>query len=331
MHTLADHYFSSILDYLQTQGIDSSTALKAIGFTEFSRQHSQQLAPRISLQSYNALLVYGQKVLNDALFGFTLGMRIRPADYGILGYLIESSDTLSSAIKALLNYDSLVADIGKAQFLQTADTATVRWHAHPHCNEQVVLRNMTAWVSVIRQLINASLCPSSISFIHNWPKRHTQQLEAWFKCPVISGAAHNQINFPSSYLNLAFKTDNAIVNATFKQLSQQQLSRFKSQQCLTEKVKQLLIAKTTLQNCQLIAVASALNVTPRTLQRHLKKQHVTFAQLLEQERKNRSHTLIGTLPLSELANLLGFKDQSSFNRAFLRWHHCTPTQFLKRK
>ena len=331
MHTLADHYFSSILDYLQAQGISTKTALHAISFDEFSNQRTHQLAPRISLNSYNALLVYGKKTLNDPLFGFTLGQQIRTADYGVLGYLIESSDNLSSAIKALLSYDSLVADIGKAKFELNTDTATIRWIAHQSCNEHVVLRNMTAWVSVIRQLINLTLSPSSISFTYNWLPSQRRALESWFKCPVKSSAEYNQISFPSHYLTLPFKTDNAIINSTFKQLSEQQLSNFKSQQCIDDKVNQLLTAKTTLQNCNLICIANALNLTPRTLQRRLKQQDLTFAQLLEKERKKRADTLIASMPLADLSNILGFKDQSSFNRAFLRWHKCSPLQFIKYK
>ncbi|CAM2792173.1 AraC family transcriptional regulator ligand-binding domain-containing protein [Pseudoalteromonas distincta] len=331
MHTLADHYFSSILDYLQAQGISAETALHAINFDEFSNQHIHQLAPRISLNSYNALLIYGEQSLNDSLFGFTLGQQIRTADYGVLGYLIESSDNLSSAIKALLSYDSLVADIGKAQFELNNDTAIVRWVAHKSCNEHVVLRNMTAWVSVIRQLINLTLSPSSISFTYNWLPSQRRVLESWFKCPVKSSAEYNQISFPSYYLTLPFKTDNAIINSTFKQLSEQQLSNFKSQQCISDKVNQLLTAKTTLQNCNLIAIANALNLTPRTLQRRLKQQDLTFAQLLEKERKKRTNTLIGNTPLIELTNILGFKDQSSFNRAFYRWYGHSPSKYLGKK
>ncbi|TMS60533.1 hypothetical protein CWB83_20730, partial [Pseudoalteromonas sp. S1691] len=58
-HTLADHYFSSNLDYLQTKGIDSNTALRASGFTEFSLQLSQILARRRCFQSFNGIVVNG--------------------------------------------------------------------------------------------------------------------------------------------------------------------------------------------------------------------------------------------------------------------------------
>ena len=56
MKTLADHYFSSSLDYLETLGLDSQRVLSAIKFNEYHNIKTQQLSPRISLDSYNSLL-----------------------------------------------------------------------------------------------------------------------------------------------------------------------------------------------------------------------------------------------------------------------------------
>ena len=329
MKTLADHYFSSCLDYLQSTGLDSQEILTAIEFDEYTNKQTQQLAPRISLKSYNALLSYAQQTLNDSLFGFELGKQIRTADFGVLGYLIESSTNLASAITALLSYDSLVANIGRAEFEQQQTLCKVTWLADPQCSPQAVLRNMTAWVSVIRQLLNPQLSPSCVYFTAHFSDSELQQLAQWFNCPVKAGANFNQVEFPSSYLTLPFKTDNSQINAVLKQMSEQQLSQFKSQQLLTEKINHILMAKYDLQDCSLSRTASALNMTPRTVQRHLKQENTNFAALLEQEQKRRLLTYIPHYSLSSIATMLGFNDQSSFNRAFKRWYQCSPRQFIK--
>jgi AraC-like DNA-binding protein len=331
MNTIADHYFSSSLDYLETLGLDSQGVLSAINFNEYNNKKTQQLSPRISLASYNSLLEHAQYTLNDPLFGFKLGQQIRTADFGVLGYLVESSDNLASAISALLSYDSLVADIGKAQFEHQKDIAVIRWVPNPICSSQVVLRNMTAWVSVIRQLLDPELSPRKICFTHPWAQTEKNILANWFNCSIETNAKYNQIIFPSSYLALPFKTDNIQVNLVLKQTSEQQLSRFKSQQLLTEKINHILMAKNDLENCSLILTASALNMTPRTVQRHLKREQTSFAYLLECERKRRLLLYVGKYPLSTIANKLGFNDQSSFNRAFKRWYGSSPLYYLKHK
>ncbi|XQF92433.1 AraC family transcriptional regulator ligand-binding domain-containing protein [Pseudoalteromonas espejiana] len=330
MHTLSDYYFSSILDFLQSQGLNAQNVLSAISFNEYVDKNNLQLAPRISLQSYNALLSFASKALNNPLFGFELGKHIRTADYGVLGYLIESSSHLANAIESLLHYDSLVADIGKAHFEQHADTATVRWLPHALCNTQVIQRNMTAWVSVIRQLLNPQLSPTRVEFTQSFTLQQIKQLSTWFNCPVKGNAQYNQISFAKAFLALPFKTDNSAINSALKQVSQQQLSEFKSQQNLSEHITVLLMAKSDLQECTLIKTAAAVNLTPRTLQRRLKENQLTFAQLLENERKRRAEILINNTSLIELATLLGFKDQSSFNRAFYRWYGCSPRKYREK-
>ena len=331
MKTLADHYFSSCLDYLETLSLDSQSVLLSINFNEYSNNKTHQLSPRISLKSYNSLLEYAKNTLNDPLFGFRLGQQIRTADFGVLGYLIESSNNLASAISALLVYDSLVADIGQTEFEQEDDTAVIRWIPDTNCNQQVILRNMTAWVSVIRQLLNPDLSPSAISFTQSLSYNEKDTLSNWFNCPIEADAKFNQIIFPSSYLALPFKTDNTQIHLVLKQVSDQQLSRFKSQQLLTEKINHILIAKNDLDDCSLIRTASALNMTARTLQRHLKLENTAFAHLFESERKRRVLLYIGKYPLSEIAIKLGFSDQSSFNRAFKRWYGYSPLFYLKNK
>ena len=329
MKTLADHYFSSCLDYLENHGLDSHRVLLAINFDEYSNKLTKQLAPRISLNSYNALLDYAQNTLKDSLLGFNLGQQIRTADFGVLGYLIESSNNLESAIAALLNYDSLVADIGKTEFELKDSIAVIRWLPDPNCNPQVILRNMTAWVSVIRHLLKPDLSPSLISLTQLLPENDNKTLAHWFNCPVKTHTQYNQIVFPSDYLSLPFKTDNLSVNQSLKLVSEQQLSRFNSQQLLTEKVIHMLMAKIDLNNCNLIRTASVFNMTPRTLQRHLKQEKTAFADLLEAERKRRVLLYIGKYPLNIIASKLGFNDQSSFNRAFKRWYGSSPLYYLK--
>lgn len=331
MATIADHYFSSCLDYLEALGLNSQHVLSAINFNEYTNKQAQQLAPRISLASYNALLDYAQQTLNEPLFGFKLGQQIRTADFGVLGYLVESSNNLASATSALLNYDSLVADIGKAQFEQQNELAITRWLPDPSCSPQVILRNMTAWVCATRQLLNPQLSPTTIYFTQPWTNSEQNILANWFNCPIKANAQYNQISFPSSYLTLPFKTDNTQINIALKQVSEQQLSRFKSQQLLTEKINHILMAKNELKDCSLIRTASALNMTARTVQRHLKQEQTSFANLLESERKRRLLLTIGKYPLSVIATKLGFNDQSSFNRAFKRWYGYSPLYYLKNK
>jgi AraC-like DNA-binding protein len=64
-----------------------------------------------------------------------------------------------------------------------------------------------------------------------------------------------------------------------------------------------------------------------TLQRRLANEGCRYQQLLDQVRyRLAKEYLVGTtLPVAEIACLLGFSDTTNFRRAFKRWSHGTPS------
>jgi AraC-like DNA-binding protein len=77
------------------------------------------------------------------------------------------------------------------------------------------------------------------------------------------------------------------------------------------------------------AVAEEMGVHKRTLQRRLQENGSTFADLLDEVRADvaKHYVATGHLPLTSVAFLLGFSDQSAFNHAFRRWFRCSPTKW----
>ncbi|MGR5117469.1 helix-turn-helix domain-containing protein [Vibrio astriarenae] len=77
--------------------------------------------------------------------------------------------------------------------------------------------------------------------------------------------------------------------------------------------------------------SNILGTTPRTLQRELKKQSLSFKQLKEQTRKEHATQLLATstLPTSDVAWESGYSDLSNFNRAFKTWTGMTPSMYRK--
>ena len=72
--------------------------------------------------------------------------------------------------------------------------------------------------------------------------------------------------------------------------------------------------------------ARALTVSQRTLHRRLAEEGVTFREVCEDTRRQLALDLVRTSPraLKEIATTVGFADQRSFHRAYLRWTGTTP-------
>ncbi len=76
-------------------------------------------------------------------------------------------------------------------------------------------------------------------------------------------------------------------------------------------------------------IAKQLAMSPRTLQRRLGEHELRFADLLDTTREGlaRSYLNDRRVSIAEVAYLLGYSEQSAFNRAFKRWTGVSPTQF----
>ncbi|MDN5804149.1 MAG: helix-turn-helix transcriptional regulator [Microlunatus sp.] len=57
----------------------------------------------------------------------------------------------------------------------------------------------------------------------------------------------------------------------------------------------------------------------------------TFAQVLDDVRRDRAHRLIVTteLPLRQISALVGLSDQTAFTRACRRWFGCSPRELRR--
>ena len=79
-------------------------------------------------------------------------------------------------------------------------------------------------------------------------------------------------------------------------------------------------------------VAERLEVHPRTLQRRLNEVDSSFQDILETVRKDMAKRYLAdhSMSLAEVAFLLGYHDQSSFNRAFKEWTGESPSGFREK-
>jgi AraC-like DNA-binding protein len=72
-------------------------------------------------------------------------------------------------------------------------------------------------------------------------------------------------------------------------------------------------------------------MSPRTLQRRLAGEGILFNDVLDQMRLHAAKTYLAKRDVAgaEVAFLLGFAEQSSFNHAFKRWTGQTPTEYRR--
>jgi AraC-like DNA-binding protein len=127
--------------------------------------------------------------------------------------------------------------------------------------------------------------------------------------------------FDGTDLGRPFVTHNAeVLSIVARQLEAELLAQL-AQRTFRERVKATLKKTLAGQRPELRAVARELGVSPRTLQRRLTDERVTFQHLIAEARRElaRHYLQHSSLDLNETAYLLGYEDANSFFRAFHQW------------
>ena len=79
-------------------------------------------------------------------------------------------------------------------------------------------------------------------------------------------------------------------------------------------------------------IAQLLGVSSRTLQRLLNEQQISYADLVERCRRTAACDSLDNTrdSIKDIAAALGYRDASSFSRAFRRWTGAAPRDFRKK-
>jgi AraC-like DNA-binding protein len=84
--------------------------------------------------------------------------------------------------------------------------------------------------------------------------------------------------------------------------------------------------------CTIDRCAEKVGMSVRTLQGRLAAEGARFSEIVERQRAAlaKAHLAQRQLSLDEIADRLGYGEQTSFGRAFKRWTGVTPQQFRAR-
>ncbi|WP_339485666.1 AraC family transcriptional regulator [Pseudomonas sp. EL_65y_Pfl2_R95] len=100
---------------------------------------------------------------------------------------------------------------------------------------------------------------------------------------------------------------------------------------LLEQVNRLIFRLLPTNRCRLVVIAAQLGMHTRLLQRRLAEEGFRFDELVEQVRRNRAEHYLSErhMPMSQVAGLLGYSEQSVLNRSCKRWFGVTPGEYRR--
>lgn len=141
--------------------------------------------------------------------------------------------------------------------------------------------------------------------------------------------ADNCIQFQVTDLQRAFISANNSMWAFLQPGLDQQKLAIEHNQSLLATVQALLLKKIPSGSFSIDEIATSLNLSKRTLQRHLSTLSTTFNDEVQIARRTLVVPLMKdqSLNLIEISYLLGYSDPEPFSRAFKKWFHQSPSVY----
>ncbi|HEX5360084.1 MAG TPA: AraC family transcriptional regulator ligand-binding domain-containing protein, partial [Fluviicoccus sp.] len=158
------------------------------------------------------------------------------------------------------------------------------------------------------------------------PALTPESYRAYFGCEVRFGQPDNAIDLPDELLKLPMDQSNPELARVAEAFVAHVVKRHPLD--LPRQVEILAARQLAVGGCSLEGIARQLAVNERSLQRRLAVHGVKFEEIVDRLRQARAREYLphSAIPLAQVAGLLGYSDQSSFNRACKRWFGLTPMQ-----
>lgn len=262
--------------------------------------------------------------------GLLIGSGVQPRHVGVMGYVVLASSNLGEAMLSYQRYERLFYGTDLVQVEALSHEIEVRWPKEmPSFNQLTDAVGIAALITFLRQQVDSPLEITYVSFVNPAPSLEEQVLyEAFFGCPVHFDDTHTRVRFPASYLTLPMAHSDSSLRTLLDRQLQALLLALPDSDAFDRALQQVMLKLLPEGVVTLPRAAEILFVSVRTLQRRLDARGISWQSLLDRTREQlaRQYLADRSLTLGDIALLLGFSEQSAFNRAFRRWTGQTPME-----
>jgi AraC-like DNA-binding protein len=258
-------------------------------------------------------------------FGLLVGQRSILAALGLVGCLMPRLQTVGVALKNLVWHLQQGRD---AAPLLTVDGGLARLGYAIHTPgvesaDQIADGAMATALNIMRTLCGSEWAPTEV-LLPRRPPPDLAPFTRFFQAPVRFEAGTAALVFPASWLHRRIAREDVLRGLFAERLWKPEAIADVS---FGEGVRRVLRARLLRDDCSAETVARLFSMHPRTLNRHLHEEGLSFAAMVNEIRFEVARQLMtnADMTLGDVATALSFSEASAFTRAFRRWSGQTPT------
>jgi len=319
----------AIADTLIEQGVDASAVFEEVGM---DYQLLKDKEARYWQDCITQLWHKSVELTGDTLIGLKVGAHIHMTSYPTLGYSLMSCKNLKESCERLFRYQQLLAEGFHFSFRKEDKVYCLTFDILP-CqltpSVQAMDATLSSFLTFIRWVTGQRIEPLSAHLKRTKPE-DLQEFETVFSCPIQFNSSNNCLYFSEADMEFPLPT----ADETISKIHDANANRYLEQKIggeFSTKVRHILIEYLPSGEPKLEQISIRLNVSSSTLKRRLLTENTNFKALLDNTREQLAIAYLENkdLTLTEITYLLGFSENSAFNRAFKRWKSVSPKQWQR--
>lgn len=331
---LGARYIRGCLEGAVRKGHDPYEILEAAGLNRSVYDDPSSTIDGIELQR---LFVTILNVMNDAYLGF-MDVKGKLRASFIVCLAAANSETFGEALKSMAGiinafrsdiHLSCRLDRGTNEVELRMTVSGLIEGVEPH----LVYWLQTHWFyKFLCWLVGQRIRLNRVRFQSTCGSPESVDFTLLYNCPIEVGEGYGALYFDQEYLKLpVIRTEAELRGGDLVDRYSDWFDIPGSEQALARRVEQLLMDmyEEGRHTPTLQVLADVLCASPRTISRRLQKESTTFQEIKDRVRRELADRLLLTteLPISVIAERVGFWEPADFSRAYVRWTGVTPSEF----
>lgn len=332
--TIRAFFLAPLVRELGRNGIEIDSFLGQYGL---SAAQLTLLYERVPLQHFVSINEHLAVRLNRPFLGLELGQRASLADLGPFYALFILARDVGSALSALARYQSAWQTNTLLDVVRGQETSTCRYLIQDPSiwprrqDAEFALASLTA---LIRQLTSARWHPVAVEFEHDLEGR-TAALKQFFKAPVTGNCPANLLILSNRDMEQPLRSrlnpDEDVLPILERHLRELLSPPAQTSNSYVARVSDVVARRVGRAAVKIDTVAAELNMSVRTLRRHLEAEGTSFRQILRKHRLTMIESILRAddAHLGDIAGRLNYSDGAVLSRAFKSWTGLSPRQYAK--
>jgi AraC-like DNA-binding protein len=334
--TIRAFFAAPMIRELNTGGVPIDSFLRSYGLS--SRQLTS-LYECIPLRQFAAMAEDAAARLRRPYLGLELGENFALADLGPFYATFLLVGDLQSALTSLSRFQSAWQTNTTLECVRGETTSVYRYRIQdpsiwPRCQDAEFA--VASFTTFIRELAKRGWRPLAVEFEHDLSGREAR-LQEFFKAPVYGNREVNQLIIANVDLDKPLRghfdanTQNAVAILERHLMELLSPPRATDTESASARVNELVGRRLGSAEVTFEAIAVQMNMSVRSLRRHLTAEGTSFREILKAHRRTAVESALHgqAVRLSGLADRLSYSDPSALSRAFKNWTGQSPREYAK--